>query len=79
MFWTSSRTVFLHRLGEGEEFTVQQEFAPPGHTSADDTVVIVKCEPDNFAERDFGMRHREASRRCAMWMTRTTTRSSTIW
>ena len=49
----------LQRLGGGEEFTVQQRFGPPpGNTSADDTVVIVKCEPDDFAERDFGMRHR---------------------
>ena len=50
----------LQRLGEGEEFTVQQRlgFPPPGNTFADDTVVIVKCEPDDFAERDFGMRHR---------------------
>ena len=47
----------LRRLDEDEGFTVHQEFPPPGYTS-DDTVVIVKCEPGDFAERDSGMRHR---------------------
>lgn len=41
----------LHRLGEGDQFTVHQEFHHPENTSDDDTVVIVTCEPGDFAER----------------------------
>ena len=60
MFWTSSPTGFYNDWAGARSSPSNSgwRFPPPGNTFADDTVVIVKCEPDDFAERDFGMRHR---------------------